>query len=68
MSLIYTEQILLNELQWEYNLSPDVAQGIIQSYKQEHKYEDLCQSIEHRDSISTRRIADVRKLLHTTRI
>lgn len=66
--MIYTEQILLNELQWEYNLSPDVAQGIIQSYKQEHKYEDLCQNIEHRDSISTRRIADVRKLLHTTRI
>ena len=56
---MYTEQVLIKELQWEYNLSFEKAKSIVETYKNTHRYKELCQAIEHRNSIPIRRLKNV---------
>lgn len=45
--------VLVNELCWEYDLTRNKADEIISSYEKQDKYQELCELVKAKQSIST---------------
>lgn len=45
-----TEEIIMKELMWEYNLSKQRAQKVVEDYKKNNKYPELCEVIKFKKS------------------
>ena len=49
--MVYPEQVVQSELMWEYGYTEQQAQSIINSYKSQGKYTELCDLIQYRMSL-----------------
>lgn len=47
----YPENVIIEELMWEYNYTEPQAKAIVNRYKQNHDYSSLCELIQHRMSL-----------------
>lgn len=53
--MIYPEEIVIQELMWEYDYTLTQAQSIVNLYKSKDEYSELCELIQHRLSIKLSR-------------
>lgn len=51
--MIYPERIVQNELMWEYGYTAQQAQSVIDIYKSQDKYTELCNLIQYRMSLQS---------------
>lgn len=49
--MYYPEEVVKKELMWEYDYTEQKAQSVIESYKSQGKYNDLCDLIKLRQSL-----------------
>ena len=49
--MIYPENIVINELVWEYDYTKRQSEAIVDYYKKRGKYQELCELIQYRLSI-----------------
>lgn len=45
--------VLVNEICWEYDFSKAKAEAIISCYEKQGRYEDLCELVKAKQTIST---------------
>lgn len=46
--MLFTEKVIINELMWEYSYTKEQAQTILESYKSNNKFTDLCELIQYK--------------------
>ena len=49
--MIYPEEVVKRELMWEYDYTEQQASSMIESYKAQNKYTELCDLIKYRMSV-----------------
>lgn len=43
-----TEDVIIKEIMWEYNCSKHRAQELVEKYKRQKKYDELCKLIKYK--------------------
>lgn len=51
--MLYPEEVITSELMWEYDYTEQQAKTLIESYKSQGKYNDLCDLINYRMSLKS---------------
>ena len=50
--MIFKEEVVINELIWEYDYTKSQAESIVSRYKTLGKYPELCDLIQYRSSLA----------------